>query len=63
MNCNEQEQRDAEEEQFDPWEQDAYFGAYASLELQKSMIQDKRRNEAFKKAIESTVGSKVVFKD
>jgi predicted RNA methylase len=56
-----QVQREAERSGHDPWEHDQYFGSYESLMLQKAMLSDKRRNEAYKSAIEATVKDKVVL--
>ena len=57
----EQEQRDAEDEEVDGWEDSQYFASYGHFALQKSMLEDVRRNRAFRLAIESSCEDKVVL--
>lgn len=55
-------QEAAEEEEMDPWEDDAYFASYADpRSLQKEMLADERRNRAYRTALEGTATDKVVL--
>ncbi|KAL6079048.1 class I-like SAM-binding methyltransferase superfamily [Balamuthia mandrillaris] len=44
-------QRYAEEQGFDPWEDEQYFGSYADLQLQEGMTKDKPRSEGYLQAM------------
>lgn len=56
-----EEQRDAEEEGVDGWENEPYFKGYESMDLHKDMVGDRARNEVYESAIRDVVRDKTVM--
>lgn len=54
-------QEDAELSGMDPFEDEQFFESYASFSLQRTMLEDKVRNSAYRSSIEKCVDEKVVL--